>query len=567
MNETTIIKSLLEHYQNERYDKAKNLALILTRQFSNNQFGWKALGAILGQEGKKTEALNANQRAVQLVPQDNEAHNNLGNILNDLGRSEEAVASYRQAIILKADFAEAHNNLGVALNELERSEEAVASYRQAIALKSNYAEAYLNLGSALDQIGKTEEAVASYRQAIALKSNYTKAYLNLCELLEKSNKLDDALLVIKNAKEKVEEHETAFFVYEALILFRQEDYEHIDRLIAKINTDKLYGNRKIIFLKLKADWYQYKKNFDVAFETYKFTNNLVKEFPEYKKQKAEKFFNEQRKKVFQVESLQKRSLYKTAVQATWLQPTFLVGFPRSGTTLLDTILRSHSKIHVIEEKPMIEEMKKKLGYLDIFEIEKVDSTAADIASSFYFEEVKKHVELGKDSIIIDKLPLNILDLSLINQIFPQAKFILALRHPLDCILSCWMQNFKMNPAMANMIDLDRIVDFYCTAMQILSISQKRYKLNIHQIRYEDLVINFEGEISNILTFLNLKWENGLNDYQKTAANRGKIFTPSYSQVIKPIYNTATYRWKNYEKYLDTYKKKLNYWLNEYRYLS
>ena len=567
MNDAKIIKNLLDHYQNGRYDEAEKLALLFTQEFPKHQFGWKVLGSIFGQTGRKSESLKANLKAAQLAPKDIEIHNNLGITLQELGRFKEAEESYRQAITLKADFAEAHYNLGTLLKELSRFKEAEASYRQAIALKTNYTEAHNNLGITLQELGRFKEAEESYRQAIVLKADFSDAYLNLCMLLERNNNLDDALIAIKEAKEIFNDDNTDFLFYEALVLFRQEDYEHIEKLIAKINIDKLNEERKLTFLKLKADWDHYKKNFDTAFETYKVINDLVKDTHEYKKQQAEKFFNEQKKISFQVESLQKKSLYKKTVQATWLQPTFIVGFPRSGTTLLDTILRSHSKIDVMEEKPMISEMRKKLGFQNVSEIEKINTTAARIASNFYFEELKKHIEIDKNSNIIDKLPLNILELPLINQIFPQAKFILVLRHPLDCILSCWMQNFKMNPAMANMVNLDRIVDFYCTAMEILSLCQKRYALNIYQIRYEDLVSNFEEEISSILTFLNLKWEDGLKNYQKTAIARGKINTPSYSQVVKPIYNTASYRWKNYEKYLSTYKKKLDPWLNKYKYLS
>ena len=104
-------------------------------------------------------------------------------------------------------------------------------------------------------------------------------------------------------------------------------------------------------------------------------------------------------------------------------------------------------------------------------------------------------------------------------------------------------------------------------MEILSLSQKRYSLNIHRIRYEDLVLDFEGEVLNVLAFLNLKWEEDLRNYQKTAISRDRIRTPSYSQIVKPIYNTATYRWKNYEKYLDSFKQRLEPWLSDYGYLD
>ena len=154
---------------------------------------------------------------------------------------------------------------------------------------------------------------------------------------------------------------------------------------------------------------------------------------------------------------------------------------------------------------------------------------------------------------------------MINRAFPEARFILALRHPLDCILSCWMQDFKLNAAMANMVDLDRIVDFYCVAMKVFNLSQKRYGINVHRIRYEDLIEDFEAETTSILNFLGLEWEADLVNYQATALARRKINTPSRSQVIKLIYKTASYRWKHYEKHLEKFKSQLAPWFEEYGY--
>jgi Flp pilus assembly protein TadD len=566
------LNSLLEYYQTGQYGDAESSALSLTQEFPKHQFGWKVLGILYGQSGRNSEAVNANQSAVELSPQDAEAHYNLGITLKELDRLEEAEASYTQAVALKPNFAEAHYNLGNTLKELERLDEAEASLRQAVALKPDYAEAHSNLGITLKELERLDEAEASLRQAVALKPDYAEAHLNLCELLEKMNRRDEVLFVIRNASGKVFDKESDFLYYEALTEFRNENYETAEELIKKINRNELLEKRKPLLMRLQADLYHHKKAYSAAFEEFKSMNEHVKHSQEYKKQESENYFNHQRESLFQIEQLQQQTLYNSIIKPRWIQPTFLIGFPRSGTTLLDTILRTHSKIDVVEELPMLDKVKKtvwqSLGHVPtISMIEKMDNAAAEIASGFYLEELKKHIEVGKKQIVIDKLPLNILQLPLINQIFPEARFILALRHPLDCVLSCWMQNFKLNPAMANMVDLDRIVDFYCTAMEIFKLSQKRYSLNTYRIRYEDLVLNFEGEVSNILGFLDLKWEEGLRSYQKTALARGGIKTPSYPQVIKPIYKTASYRWKNYEKYLNPFKGRLEPWLRDYDYLD
>jgi len=131
----TQLSSLFEHYQNGRLNDAEKLAVHITQEFPKHQFAWKILGAVLGQTGRKSEAVDANQTAVALSPQDAAAHYNLGNTLQELGRLDEALASYNQAIVLKSDYAKAHYNLGITLKDLGRLEEALASYNQAIALK------------------------------------------------------------------------------------------------------------------------------------------------------------------------------------------------------------------------------------------------------------------------------------------------------------------------------------------------------------------------------------------------------------------------------------------------
>ncbi|MGY8962310.1 MAG: tetratricopeptide repeat protein, partial [Rhodospirillales bacterium] len=186
------LKSLLEHYQNGRHDDAETLAISMTQQFPGHQFGWKVLGAVFGQTGRKPEALNANQRAVQLETEDAEAHSNLGNALRDLGRSEEAEASYRQAIALKPGYAEAHSNLGTTLQAFGRLEEAEASYRQAIKLKPGYAEAHSNLGNTLQELGRLDEAEVSCRQAIKLKPDVAAAHNNLGIALKELSRPEEA---------------------------------------------------------------------------------------------------------------------------------------------------------------------------------------------------------------------------------------------------------------------------------------------------------------------------------------------------------------------------------------
>ena len=186
------LSSLLEHYQNGRFSDAEKLSVQITQDFPKHQFAWKVLGALLVVTGRMTEAVDVNQTAVALSPQDAEAHNNLGTALQQLGRLDKAEASYQQAIALMPDYAEAHNNLGITLQQLGRLDDAEASYKQVISLKPDYIEAHHNLATTLNELGRLDDAEASYQQAIALKPDFAEARYNLGITLQELGRLDDA---------------------------------------------------------------------------------------------------------------------------------------------------------------------------------------------------------------------------------------------------------------------------------------------------------------------------------------------------------------------------------------
>ena len=186
------INILLENYNNGRYDLAENLAAALTQQYPKHPIGWKVLGAVFKQTGRLQDSLLANLKALEIFPNDTEAHSNLGIALQELGKLEEAETSYKKAIAIKPDFAGAHSNLGSTLKELGRLEEAETSYKKAIAIKPDFAEAHYNLANTLKELDKLEDAASSYNKAIAIKPNYAEAHSNLGITLQKLGRLEDA---------------------------------------------------------------------------------------------------------------------------------------------------------------------------------------------------------------------------------------------------------------------------------------------------------------------------------------------------------------------------------------
>ena len=232
------INNLLEHYRNGQHDEAEKLAVSITQQFPKHEFGWKALGAVFGKTGRKSEAIDAFQTAVQLVPHDAEVHNNLGNTLQEMGRLEEAEVSFRQATALKPDYVNAHNDLGTTLQELGRLEEAETSYRQAIYFKSDYAKAYYNLGNTLKDLSRLEEAEVSYKKAIALKPDYALAHNHLGITLQDLGRLEASEASYRKAIVVKSEYAEAIFNLSVVLDYMNNVDESVLLLENVLEIDK-----------------------------------------------------------------------------------------------------------------------------------------------------------------------------------------------------------------------------------------------------------------------------------------------------------------------------------------
>ena len=566
--------------------------------------GYNNLGVTLQEQGKFEGALVAYKKAISIKPNYAEAYNNLGNTLLEQGEPAGAISSYKKAISIDSNYAEANYNMGFALSSINKPEEAIVAYNNAISMKPNYSEAYCNLGNAYKEIGKLDEAIDFYRNAISINPNYAQVYNNLgkvfqeqdklelameaykkatslkleyseawtngAEALEKWNKLDELDDWLKQAHKNFKIVPSDISYFQSKFLWRIKERKEALKLISTINLKTVSENRKQGFLNLKAKCFESSQNFSKAYDCFLEMNLLAKKSNTYLNSNSDKFFANTKNQLEQLKLKLTSRETDSVDNGETISPIFLVGFPRSGTTLMDTILRSHSKIEVLEEKPTVVAAKaaiRKNGYNEIHnKVFSIDIISE--ARSSYIKEFRKHIKSSDtNSVYIDKLPLNLIEVPLINQLFPSAKFILALRHPFDTILSCWMQDFEINAAMANMVDLDRIVDLYCIAMETFKICRSEYNLNVHTIRYEDLLEDLKGESSALLTFMDLTWETKMEDYRATALKRGRINTPSYSQVSQPIYKEAKYRWVNYKEYLEKYSDQIEPWIQEFGYVE
>ncbi len=563
------IISLSELYQSGRLDDAEKLAVSLTQEYHQHPFGWKALGAIFKAKGRRSEAVDANQTAIALSPQDFEAHYNLGNIHKELGKLDEAEASYNRAIALKPDFAEAHSNLGATLKGLRRLDEAEASYNRAIALKPDFAEAHTNLGVTLKGLRRLDEAEASCRQAIALKPNYVEAFYNLGIMLRELGKLDKAEETFNQAIALKPNFAKAYYSlsvtlqelgrlneaeasYKKVIALKPDYAEAYSKLASVKKFDaqdehylkmlELYLNNNI------SDEQRCHVNFGLAkacddlgdfkqaFAHYKEGNALRKKLLNYNIRQDTELFRQIK---FNYPQIEQNSLASEKFPKD-VAPIFIVGMPRSGTTLVEQIISSHSLVTGAGELPYAAQF----GSAITKGLTKVDREALLNFRHKYLTKLKSHSH-GK-LLVTDKMPQNFRLIGLLAAAFPEAKIIHVKRNPAAV---CW-GNYKQNFASKNLgycYALDDIVRYHNLYVNLMAFWTNTLNKRIYDLDYEALTINQEEETRQLIDHLDLDWdENCLSPQNNTRS----VATASNLQVREKLYQGSSQQWKKYQPFLN-----------------
>ena len=473
---------------------------------------------------------------------------------------QKAIKIYKK-LIKKKDNHLFYDNLGKIYIKLNKFTLANNCFSKSIIINPENPNTYNIFGVTLAMLNKENLAIKNFKKAITLNNNFVDPIYNLMEIYEKANNFIELEKIIKHNLSIFPNNKIILF-FHSYVLEKNKNVNEAINLLKKINFEKTSLEWEVKKKFRIGELFQKNNQFNNAFKLFKEANkltlrninkniflnnayiNVIEKNIEYSKKKA--INNKDYKKNYNFD------LY------------FHVGFPRSGTTLLDNILRSHSKINILEEAPLIENMLKNLeiDYNTIFSNRTIES-----AEKLYLKELKNFFNLKtlNNKIFIDKLPLNLTKIKLIHHLLPHAKFIISLRHPLDCIVSCFTQNFALNSAMVNFLDLERTALVYDKIMRILKNSQDISKKFLYYLKYEDLILNTEKNLNELLKFLKLENETNFLNINILTNTRERIRTPSYNQVIKPIYKSSINKWKNYEKEIFTIKPIVKEWIKYFKY--
>ncbi|HEY5723365.1 MAG TPA: sulfotransferase [Allosphingosinicella sp.] len=527
---------------------------------------------IFQSRGEAVEAARCYEQIVSAEPGDFESWNNLGNARREAGDPAGAVEALRRAASLRADLAPILLNLAGALGEAGRPEEGRAEIEEAVQLAPRESAPRIELGRILARLGRPKQAAdaleiaardipqdatirvelglaraalddlggaeRAFRGATALDPAAPAAWNQLALLLDSLNRGEELGALIENARSAAaDESELAFT--RALHARREGRFEEALSL-ARAAPASTEPHRKA---QLIGELLDRLGDSDGAFEAFGEMNRSLAALPSDPRAQARAF----RQGLAEATDLLTPDFASRLSSASRpsgrASPVFLVGFPRSGTTLLDTMLMGHSRVEVVEEKPLLQPVADRLGRLE--RLAEIDEAEAEELRALYFETLDRLAAPAADRLVVDKMPLNMVQAPLLHRLFPDAHFIFAQRHPADVVLSCYITNFRLNPAMANFLDLEDSAAFYDLAMSSWSAARALLPIRVHEVRYERMVEGPEAELRPLFEVLGLEWQAEAVDHRRTALERGYVATASYAQVTEPLYKRASGRWRRY----------------------
>lgn len=544
-------------------------------------------GVVLQGLKRFDDALTSYDKAIQIDPDYHEAYSNRGVVLQRMERHAEALASCDKAIALKPDYADAHYNRGIALQALARFDDALAGYDRAIALNPGYAAAYGNRGTVLQALKRFDDALASYDKAIALQPDYPEAYYNRAIVLDVLKRFDDALTSCDKAielkpgyleayisrgnivanKGHMQEAKRTFLqalaikpdfseaLFELTKLRKYRDANHADvrriqGLLEKAGSSQ--RDREYLYFSL-GKIYDECGLYDEAFECYRRANEIGNTAVHYDAEGVSattcRIID-----VFSKELLAQ----SVALGSGSRSPVFIVGMPRSGTSLLASILSNHRLVETAGELPTIVQFAARLrdmvgtgsAYPEV--AKDVSPAIASQLTSEYERRLRRDAGSAA-AYVVDKHPLNFRHLGLIWTLFPQAHILHCVRDPLDTCLSNYFQRFHLEYDYS--FDLRNIAHFYLEYNRLMEHWRQALPKKIIDVVYEDMILRTADVVRQTLDALGLEWdERSLAPH----TNPSPVDTASKWQVRQPIYKSSIERWRHYERHLAPLQEMLRF---------
>jgi tetratricopeptide (TPR) repeat protein len=490
------------------------------------------------QRGESAEAVAAYARVLRAEPTDAASWNNLGNIHAAVGHVEQAISAFEHAITYQPDEPGMYLNLANVLRAADRAGPRLKVARDAAEIAPENLAVQTELAMALAHNRHTDEAIAVLEAAIRRWPDFGEHHLELGRLYEGANRTADLAALLGTLDPVACPPEIAFL--RAWLALREGRFEDAAQHAAAI-PPTIHPMRREALIGNIAERLGHTAEAFAAFERMNAAaraDTPPRPGPSYR------------------EGVEADLARWTPEWATrWAppltpdparrDPVFLVGFPRSGTTLLDTMLMGLPEVCVLEERPMVAEVVRMLGSRDLAAL--TSEQCGKLREAYFASALRQ----GWDGArwLVDKHPLNMARVPHIHRMFPDARFILAERHPADVVLSCFMANFTVNHAMRSFTDLEEAARTYDAVFRAWHRAGEVFPVAAHAVRYERLVVDARGELQPLVEWLGLDWNDRLLAHEETAKSRSEVRTASYAQIREKLYTRASGRWRRYADHL------------------
>ncbi len=566
----------LAYYDNEEYDKALNYheqTLALAPNFISSL---NNIGSIAQKQKDLKKAEEYYNKVISIDPNYLEAYNNLGAALTQIDKPEEAIKALNKAIDRNPSYTEALCNMGIAFTSLEKFNDAIEYFNKALQLRPEYIEAILGKAVSYKEINNYEEAEQLAKKALGLEHNNADTHVILGSIYGLQNKFDLEKEHFNTALEIDPENYSALlwkanlYTEEGLLNKAEDILQYVfdnsltekkPALFNLVNLKKVTPDSNLVHLieeaKKQGSNLPANKTMDMCFALGKmyedigdadkaFTNfaeacGLYRSQIDYSSGQRN-IDNNKIKSTFTKEFIEK---YKGLSNKS-ISPIFILGMPRSGTTLVEQIISSHPTVHGAGELEYIQNLVRDNKIITSF-IDNSENFVTEKINDIASQYLKETKALAPNSLhIIDKMPANFFYLGLIYLLFPNAKIIHTKRYPLATCTSNFTRHFKKG-RQHHSYDLMELGYFYKGYEDLINHWKKVLPENsFYEIKHEDLVENQEDEIRKLIEYCDLEWNDNCLEFYK---NKRPVKTASVTQVRQPIYKSSVNKWKMYEEYL------------------
>jgi len=496
-------------------------------------------------------------------------HNARGFGLQASGKHIEALEDFRKALEAAPNDASTLNAIGLSELALKRPARAQKAFEDAISADPRNPLSYFRLGLVVAQLGDHKRAAECHQKALELRPVFPDASAALASIAARTKNPTEArrlaeLTLAVDPADPMANH--------ALIVIDMDEKRFEDaerRLRSLIGSKRLTPESRANALSTLGDALEGMGRHAEAFETYRVSNDHVRS------QNIQRFEEERGSNTINYMT----AYFEKADEDAWRQRDdgghdpeapaehiFLMGFMRSGTTLLEQVLSSNSRVVALEEKSLLAELAQQYttGVDALNALSRLEGAELQEAREKYWKAARAAGSDIAGKVFIDKQPLNTIKLPLISKLFPKAKILFALRDPRDVVFSCYRRHFRVNMAMFEFLDLEDAARFYASIMNLGDIYRQKLPLNILEHRYEDMVADFEGRVRAVCDFIGIEWSESMRDFDKNAPNVD-IRSPSAGQVQRPLYREGIGQWRRYAEQLAPIQPILKPWIEKFGY--